>query len=312
MNVYLDMDGVIVDFGGGCLKAHGKEDLSNSDIKEFYFYKDWGMSDEEFWEPIQTKEFWESLEWTPWGRDFFESLSMLEECGDIDRLEIVTRPAFQYPGTVEGKLAWINKNIHGFERVTFTRDKHLMAKTGVLIDDSQKNYDEFVQAGGAAILFPQPWNSRGEEIFPANEVFGELMDIIYLRDIKNNTSFVEPEDNEIISVDETTGGRKAVKTARYDLIPADPLRLLAKQYGLGTVKYGDRNWEKGYVWSKSFASANRHLWEFWNGEDVDKEIKNLHIIAAAWHCFALAEFYLKGSGTDDRPRSVSIGKGELS
>lgn len=309
MNVYLDMDGVIVDFVGGCLKAHNRTDLTHEDIKDFCFYDAWGISEKDFWEPIQTKEFWEDLEWTPWGKELFSRLESYQRNGYIDRLEIVTRPNYKCPGSVTGKLSWIDKNIPGFERITFTRDKHLMAKTGILIDDSQKNYEEFVQAGGKAILVPQPWNINAPLVNDAQSGelrFGTMAGYVEfcLDNFLEPDIFVEPPDNEIMSEDSSTGGKKGVKLARYDLIPVDPLRLLAKQYGLGTQKYGDRNWEKGYAWSKSFASLNRHMWEFWNGEDIDKETNNLHIIAAAWHCFALAEFFIKGSGTDDRPRSV--------
>ena len=87
-----------------------------------------------------------------------------------------------------------------------------------------------------------------------------------------------------------TGAQKAGNLERYDLIPAEPLRMLAEHYGRGAKKYADRNWEKGYDWGLSFAALNRHLWQFWAGEDVDPETGSLHITAVAWHAFALAEY----------------------
>ena len=98
-----------------------------------------------------------------------------------------------------------------------------------------------------------------------------------------------------------TGGEKGTKLQRYDLIPALPLRLLAEHYGVGARKYADRNWERGYEWSKSFAALNRHLWQFWNGENNDAETGSPHIIAVAWHAFALAEFAWTHREYDDRP-----------
>lgn len=119
-------------------------------------------------------------------------------------------------------------------------------------------------------------------------------------------------NNEIRSVS-ATGGRKGTKPERYDLIPAGPLRSLAMHYGIGAEKYterdaagavvhqGDRNWERGYEWSKSFAALNRHLWQFWDGEDIDEETGSPHIIAVAWHALALAEFACTHPEYDDRP-----------
>ena len=99
-----------------------------------------------------------------------------------------------------------------------------------------------------------------------------------------------------------TGAQKAGNLERYDLIPSEPLRLLAEHYGRGARKYKDRNWELGYEWSKSFAALNRHLWQFWNGEDIDAETGSPHIIAVAWHAFALAEWFSTHPEFDNRPK----------
>jgi len=101
----------------------------------------------------------------------------------------------------------------------------------------------------------------------------------------------------------STGAQKAGNDERYDLIPSEPLRLLAKHFGAGAKKYQDRNWGRGYEYGKSFAALNRHLWQFWNGEDVDPETGSLHITAVAWHAFVLAEFYLRHPDFDDRPKN---------
>ena len=106
---------------------------------------------------------------------------------------------------------------------------------------------------------------------------------------------------EIRSVS-ATGGEKGVKAQRYDLIPAGALALLAQLYGRGAEKYAERNWERGYEWSKSFAALNRHLWAFWRGEDIDAETGIPHITCVAWHAFALAEFRDTHPEFDDRPR----------
>lgn len=105
-------------------------------------------------------------------------------------------------------------------------------------------------------------------------------------------------------VTSSTGGVKEIKLARFDLIPVDPLVLLAEHYGRGAEKYAPRNWERGYDWSLSYASLNRHLLAFWGGEDVDEETGSLHLTAATWHAIALTEFHLKHAEFDDRPTTL--------
>ena len=62
--------------------------------------------------------------------------------------------------------------------------------------------------------------------------------------------------------DPSTGGQKGDKPRRYDLIPPDVLGELADHY-------------------------------------VDEETGSNHLIAVAWHAFALRWFQLHGAGTDD-------------
>ena len=100
----------------------------------------------------------------------------------------------------------------------------------------------------------------------------------------------------------TTGGMKGSKLARFDLIPAGPLKALAEHYGKGAQKYASRNWELGTDWSLNFAALMRHAWAFWGGEDVDEETGSLHVTAVAWHAFALAQFMDTKPELDDRPK----------
>jgi hypothetical protein len=109
---------------------------------------------------------------------------------------------------------------------------------------------------------------------------------------------VEPA--EVRTIDPLTGGEKGAKEARFDLIPPDILEDLARHYGRGSKKYVDHNWLKGYKWSLSFAALMRHAWAWWRGEEIDEETGSSHMIAVAWHAFALATFAKRNRGTDDR------------
>lgn len=103
-----------------------------------------------------------------------------------------------------------------------------------------------------------------------------------------------------------TGGQKGVKLQRFDLIPVVPLTILAELYGFGAMKYEDRNWERGYEWSKSYAALQRHATAWWGGEDFDAESGLSHMASVAWHAFALLEFMSRPQQYgqyDDRPRT---------
>ena len=120
------------------------------------------------------------------------------------------------------------------------------------------------------------------------------------------------DTSEVRVVDPKTGGEKGSKLARFDLVPAGPLRDLAEHYGKGAKKYADRNWERGYDWSLSFAALMRHAWAWWSGEDVDPETGSSHLTAVAWHAFALREFEARHAAGDNRPKRQAAEDDEAS
>lgn len=72
---------------------------------------------------------------------------------------------------------------------------------------------------------------------------------------------------------------------RYDLIPPEMLRRLARHYENGAKKYSDRNWEKGIPISSLTDSAIRHLMCFLLGlNDED------HLAAVIWNITAIIFF----------------------
>jgi Domain of unknown function (DUF5664) len=93
--------------------------------------------------------------------------------------------------------------------------------------------------------------------------------------------------------------------ARFDLIAPMPLKKLAEHLGRGAAKYGDRNWERGYPWSLSYAALQRHLNAFWGGENYDPEFPDSHHLdAAMFHVMALRDFAQKFPEYDDRPGTM--------
>lgn len=108
--------------------------------------------------------------------------------------------------------------------------------------------------------------------------------------------------DEVRIVNETTGGAKGSKGARFDLVPWNQIWKLAELYGAGATKYEPRNWELGYDWSLSFAALHRHLAQFWNGEEFDKETQCHHLTSVIFHALALLEFSETHPELDDRPK----------
>ncbi len=106
---------------------------------------------------------------------------------------------------------------------------------------------------------------------------------------------------EVRETDPLTGGQKGSKLARFSLIPTDWLWALAEHYGRGSLKYSDRNWEKGYKWSLSYDALNRHLNAWWGRDEIDEETGSSHLLAVAWHAASLWWWREHGKGTDDRP-----------
>lgn len=88
---------------------------------------------------------------------------------------------------------------------------------------------------------------------------------------------------------------------RYDLIPIKSLQSLAWVYTNGAIKYGDRNWEKGILYSRIYAAMMRHLTAWFDGEDLDKEDGQHHLASVAWGAFALLFYGCARPEMDDRP-----------
>lgn len=104
----------------------------------------------------------------------------------------------------------------------------------------------------------------------------------------------------------STGGEKGTKPERYDLIPVEALRTMAQLYGKGAAKYSEHNWRKGYEWSKSYAALQRHVNQFWGGEDIDDEMQLPHLAGVVFHAFTLMTFMQEQPGFDDRFKAAML------
>jgi len=72
---------------------------------------------------------------------------------------------------------------------------------------------------------------------------------------------------------------------RYDLIPPEALKELAKVYTHGAGVYGDNNWQKGLGRGRMMASLMRHLEKYRMG-GVNDPAGFAHMAAVAFYAFA--------------------------
>ena len=99
----------------------------------------------------------------------------------------------------------------------------------------------------------------------------------------------------------TTGAKRDVQAnkGRYDLISPVALRRLAGVLERGSVKYGDRNWEKGIPMSRCLSSALRHLFQYSEGmRDED------HLAQAMWNVMAMIHFEETKPELNDLPKET--------
>jgi 5'(3')-deoxyribonucleotidase len=100
--------------------------------------------------------FWLNLNPYPWYHNLYVRLS---EVADV---VISTSPNIFANGVAQQKMEWLNNYFGGIiknKHCMIGEKKHLMADSAhMLIDDAESNVTNFRQHGGAAILFPQPWN----------------------------------------------------------------------------------------------------------------------------------------------------------
>lgn len=164
-----------------------------------------------------------------------------------------------------------------------------------------QSYEAFQEQVHRQVTNEQSEVDRAKALHPSAGFFDRDPDEIREEAKRKTLEGLLARDGEVRVTDPVTGGSKGQKPAQFNLIPAGPLTELAEHYAKGAEKYSPGNWRRGYAWSLNFDAAMRHLWEFWNGEGLDPETQSKHVIAAAWHCFTLAQFMDTHPEKDDRP-----------
>jgi 5'(3')-deoxyribonucleotidase len=178
--VLIDMDGVLADFARHALAKFDRSDVYDSwPSGKYEIHEIIDMPQDEFWAELDKEgpEFWSSMPALPW------ALQLCEVVRDmVGTFYIATSPS-RAPASSMGKVHWLQNFFDPrFRRYMLGSHKHLMAKPGVvLIDDSDEKCTNFIEAGGDAILFPQPWNSNHDQIYPEANRSGLRLDFVIKR-----------------------------------------------------------------------------------------------------------------------------------
>lgn len=160
VHIFLDMDGVLVDFVGGVLELFGVDHdqlYRVWPVNQHPFHEELGVKEDEFYERINANngKMWENLKPYPFATWFYET------CKSIAETTILSSPAGA--DSAAGKIRFLQRWTGNplFNDYILTSKKKMCASPNcILIDDKNENVEEFRKAGGNAILFPQRWNNR--------------------------------------------------------------------------------------------------------------------------------------------------------
>lgn len=146
----------------------------------------------------------------------------------------------------------------------------------------------------------------GNTIFKSIEYSAVLDEVPNFRGVRIHSGNMQPYEEK-----DSAGIKQDKEKLRLDLIPADVIEEVAKVYTYGASKYGDRNWEKGLLYSRPYGAALRHIITWWKGENLDDETGVSHLAHAICELEFLLAFELrKLKKLDDRPY-VNITKQEV-
>lgn len=156
----LDMDGVVCNFIDGLIKSHGWP-IKHDDYASWDFHRTFGVTDEEMWESTNDGKWWLGLEEYPWAKVL---VTELRRRGEV---VFCTSPSLD-SSCPSQKVQWLRNHALMHPRrndYQIGGRKELNAKSGaILIDDSEDKVAKYIEHGGEAILFPQPWNSNRDLI----------------------------------------------------------------------------------------------------------------------------------------------------
>lgn len=164
MKIFLDADGVLVDFHGAVCDRYGCVPLPAGKTK---LLEHIGVDPKVFWADVDCVDFWAGLELLPDGREIFDLACNLV---GLDNVAILTSPSMGH-NVPSGKMINLRRLFPELEkRIFIGNDKEMLAHPGAILwDDWEKNIVAWCGAGGHGIIVPRPWNNAHDVPWTACE-----------------------------------------------------------------------------------------------------------------------------------------------
>lgn len=178
--IFIDLDGVIVDWSGGMLKLFNA-DANDPKLRPLLLNGD--KIDDVFggWDEVSRAvanrgpEFWTDLEFLPWGEKLIETV--VTYFGATHDIAFLTSPG-KFPSAGAGKMQWLLDNYPDMNLI-ICKYKHLCASpNAVLIDDAAYQIDPFIANGGFGILWPNQYKIIDNISKPADVLIDNLVKAI--------------------------------------------------------------------------------------------------------------------------------------
>lgn len=142
--IFLDMDGVIVDFMEAVYKLYNLKD-----------FREWEKLGPEKYSKINKmgEKWWSQMNWTRDGKKLWNYLKN----EDVTILSATPRDSISRPISLEGKKNWLSKNIGSSYSskallVIAVEKQNYASPNHILIDDSDRNIRQWKSKGGIGIL----------------------------------------------------------------------------------------------------------------------------------------------------------------
>jgi hypothetical protein len=135
--IYCDMDSVLVDF-----------DLGYQELTGMTSQQADANGVEAFWEPLTKAgaKFWITLQWMPDGKQLWDYIKKYNPI-------LLSAPSREESSKL-GKRVWAKRELPGVKLILkyASQKQEYASPTSILIDDRQKNIDQWEAAGGIGIL----------------------------------------------------------------------------------------------------------------------------------------------------------------
>lgn len=219
-------------------------------------------------------------------------------------------------------MRWLKDWKIPFDEVICTKDKSSV-KGEILIDDYTTNINDWwIYTAKPTILMDRPWNRNlgYPSGFQWKDVEAMVRSYVLVRvsqpTIDSGNATVEGSGPTHLTVEDLkrakeylaepveihpSGAKREVfDEVRYDLISPIAMRRIAETYAEGSIKYGDRNWEKGLPFSNILNHVLAHIYEYMDGASLDDDAED-NLAHAAWGLIALMHYEREHPECNDLP-----------